>query len=63
MELMDKMHVEHPEYGLKRMFEWLKNEKNHDPNQNRIDRLYIEITRLKALMSGGRTSKSKTETK
>jgi len=26
MELMDKMHVEHPEYGLKRMFEWLKNE-------------------------------------
>ena len=63
MELMDKMHLEHPEYGSKRMFEWLKIDKNYDVNQKRIDRLYYEVMRLKALMPGPHTSRSNKEHK
>ncbi|MBK8081665.1 MAG: transposase [Saprospiraceae bacterium] len=63
MELMDKMHLDHPEYGSKRMFEWLKMDKNYDINQKRIDRLYYRVMRLKALMPGPHTSRSNKEHK
>lgn len=63
MELMDKMHLEHPEYGSKRIFEWLKMDKNYDINQKRIDRLYYRVMRLKALMPGPHTSRSNKEHK
>ncbi len=63
MELMDKMHLVHPEYGSKRMYEWLTKDKNYDINQKRIDRLFYGVMRLKALMPGPHTSRSKKEHK
>ena len=57
MSLMDRMHLDHPEFGAVRMFVWLTKDKGYKINQKRIDRLYYDVMRLKALSPGPHTSK------
>jgi putative transposase len=63
MSLMDKKHQDHPEFGAQRMFVWLTKDKNYQINQKRIDRLFYEVMRLKALTPGPHTSKGNKEHK
>jgi putative transposase len=63
MELIDKMHLVHPEYGSKRMYEWLTKDKNYEINQKRVSRLFYQVMRLKALTPGPHTSRGNKEHK
>lgn len=63
MNLMDKMYIDHPEYGADRMHIWLVHDKGYQINLKRIERLYYRVMGLQALMPGPHTSLSVREHK
>ncbi|HMP31774.1 MAG TPA: IS3 family transposase [Saprospiraceae bacterium] len=63
MEQIDRMYLEHPEFGAERMHTWLLYEKGYNVNLKRIERLYYDIMGLRSLMPGPHTSTSRKEHK
>jgi putative transposase len=58
MNHIDKMYIDHPEYGAHRMCIWLTKDMGYCINLKRIERLYYQVMGLKALMPGPHTSLS-----
>jgi putative transposase len=58
MQHIDRMYLDHPEYGAERMHTWLVQDMNYDVNIKRINRLYYSVMGLHSLMPGPHTSRA-----
>lgn len=58
MDHIDRMYLDHPEYGAERMHTWLVHDMNYDVNIKRINRLYYGVMGLHSLMPGPHTSRA-----
>lgn len=58
MRFMDKMYLDHPEYGAERMHTWLVKNNGYEINVKRVMRLYYKVMGLQSLMPGPHTSRS-----
>ncbi|MBK8698752.1 MAG: IS3 family transposase [Saprospiraceae bacterium] len=63
MNLIDKMYIDHPEYGANRMHIWLCEDKGYQINIKRVERLYYKVMGLKAVLPGPHTSLAVKENK